>query len=375
MHARRLNGLVGGMAATKRRFGWWIALLSCWCLAGAVRGVEMPRELVTSDAQWVLHLDLDALKRTELYRHLQTKGKIGELFQFGLEVDGEQLKLDFTRCQSATFFGGMDDDDEAWVGLVGLPASYRQEVLKSLEKLARKEDGPVERIEENKSWNGFSLDEEVYVYSPRRELLIFGEPDSAEHACTVAARKETNPPARVLDGWDRKSAAFLSLAQRRGDDEDGGLPESMGVFFSLPDALTQAAPGLGDSLPDLLSSASRGMRLSVGEQTNVFWVRLALACTNSAGAVQLHRSLTNLAALATARNTTNAILERVLRRLEIARDGAEVRVFASHPTQVNGRSIYEGVLDSAPSESKTEPAKPLSAQPTSPPRSAPPAKP
>ena len=81
---------------------------------------------------------------------------------------------------------------------------------------------------------------------------------------------------------------------------------------------------------------------------------MVLRTTNAASARQLHQTLTNFVALAGALTATNPELRILLEHLIIAPQAEAVNLSVIHPTRVNGKSIYAGVIDTA--RDKTTPA-------------------
>jgi hypothetical protein len=314
---------------------------------------ELPRHLVMADAKWVFHIDIEALKRTDLYRYLQVNGQAAGIFNLSFPIAKEEFKMDFTRCESLTFYGKMDDDDEAWVGILKMPPAYRKEILNSLEKLAQNEEGPLEKIPEHKSWNGFDYDDEVSIYSPMRNLFIIGEEDSAEKACQIATGKASNPPSTLLEGWDAKIAPFVSMASVRGPDDESPLPEGLDFSSALSDPRLKAYPSIAPAVQAGQWGAIAKSTLFVGETTNWFWLRMALRTTNAASAVELHQTLTNFVALAETLTATNRELQILLQHLKIVPERDAVNISVMHPTLVNGKSIYAGMIDTSPD--KTNP--------------------
>ena len=257
----------------RRCRGWWTpAGLGLILLASglAVPAGELPQPLVITDAKWVVHVDMDALKKTELYRYLRDNGQATGIFNLSFSIAKDEFKMDFTRCESLTFYGKMDDDDESWVGILKMPPAYRHEILASLERLAKREDSPLEKIPENKSWNGFEYDGEVSVYSPKRDLFIIGEVDAAEKACQIATGKVPNAPSALLRGWDAKGAPFVSFACVRGPDDDSPLPDGIDFNLNLANPLAKAVPNLAQAIDAGQFGAICQGSVFVGETTMIF---------------------------------------------------------------------------------------------------------
>jgi hypothetical protein len=260
----------------------------------------------------------------------------------------------------------MDDDDEAWVGILKMPPAYRKEILGSLEKLAQNEEGPLEKIPEHKSWNGFDYDDEVSIYSPMRDLFIVGEEDSAEKACQIATGKASNPTSALLEGWDAKAAPFVSMACIRGSDDESPLPEGLDFSSALSDPRLKAYPSIAPAVQAGRWGAITKSILFVGETTNWFWLHMILRTTNSASAVELHQTLTNFVALAETLTATNRELQILLQHLKIVPERDAVSISVRHPTLVNGKSIYAGMIDTSPDKANPNAAAGGSKQAASP---------
>ena len=328
-----------------------------WVVFGsAIQAGEIPLHLVMTDAKWVVHIDMDALKKTELYRYLQENGQATGIFNLSFSIAKDEFKMDFTRCESLTFYGKMDDDDESWVGILKMPSAYRHEILGSLDKLAKDEDSPLEKIPENKSWNGFEYDGEIGIYSPKRDLFIIGEADSAEKACQIATGKAPNAPSTLLQGLDAKAGPFVSLACVRGPDEDSPLPDGIDFNLNLSNPMAKAYPNLAEALEAVRFGAITKGTVFVGETTNDFWLNMVLRTTNAASALQLHQTLTNFAALAGTLTATNREWRILLEHLKIVPRGDAVSLSVIHPARVNGKSIYTGVIDAARDKTTPDPA-------------------
>ncbi len=310
-----------------------------------------------ADARWVFHLDMEALAQTDFYRGLVRNGQAKAIFNLAIQAAGEEFKMDFARCESLTFFGGMDDDEDAWAGLLRMPSAYRQEVLAALEKLAAKEDVPLEKVEENPAWHGFSYDDEIYIYSPLRDVFLLGEETATDDAVEIVAGKAANQPSPLVQGWERKPGVFLAMAGQRETDSDSPFPEGFELDAAPYVSLAKMLPALTQAITNAAFGAIEKETLFMGETNHQFWMAIDLKATNAASALQLRQTLTNLAALAQTLTATNRQWHSLASQLKITLAKETVHLTLTHPTQWDNRSLYEGwiTLPATPSRATGAP--------------------
>lgn len=323
-------------ASTLVGLGLWLGIS-----AGSVPAGELPRRGIMEDATWLLHIDMDALKPTDFYQNLVAQGQAKKLFNLAIQSAGQEFKMDFTRCGSMTFFGGMEDDEDAWAGILKMSADYRQELLGSLDKLAAKDNVPLDKIETHPEWHGFDYDGEVYIYSPAVDTVVLGEEDSAEHATELAAGKKKAKSSPLARDWDKHPGAFLSVAAMNTGEGEFEIPEGLEFNPTALKTLMEANPLLAKPLESADWGAIEKGSLLLGEITNQFWLSLDLKTTNATSAVQLHQVLTNVAAFAPALAGTNRTWQSLARQLQITTARDTIHISLKHPTQVDGQSIYK----------------------------------
>lgn len=335
----QLHGNIGRLARA-HIVGFWLFLLTA--CGYPVQGAEVLRRWIIEDAHWLIHLDMDVLKTTDFYRYLVEHGQAKTIFNLSIQSGGQEFKMDFTRCESMTFYGNMGEDEDSWVGLLKLPPPYRQEILTSLEKLSLVDQSPLDKIEENPAWNGFNYDDEIYIYSPTRDLFILGEEDAAEQACGIITGKVSNKAGAIMQDWERKPGNFLAMGFVGKGDGESPLPEGMDFNLTLPESLMAANPLLQKSLESVgFDTIQKGM-MFMGETTNRFWMNVMLRTTNAASATQLRQTLANFAALAQTVTATNRQWNSLLRQLKITSSHETVQLTLDHATKLDGKSIYEG---------------------------------
>ncbi len=311
-------------------------------LAGPV-----PKNLALPETKWVLHLDMDALRKTDLYQYLIQKDQLKNLLHFSLSINDQDLKLDFSRCHSLTAYGtDLDFESEGVVGMIQMPADYRQEMLDTLAKLAKAESSTLQPSQGKKAWNGYTLDEELHIYSPTRDLFVFGAEQITWKTCTLAAGKGATRVPDCLADFPAKLEPFIYIAYAGEIKEDAQLPFDLNFNLELPQGATNTVGDLGEFLQLEVFSKIDRASFHLGEATNQLWSSLVLKTRTSETARQIQKALKPITSLTRLIQATNQPLQKFMQCLAVTTNKNLVIMAISHPTLLDGRNLYE-VIEAA----------------------------
>ena len=320
-------------------------------------GGSVPRNLIQPDAKWMLHLDVEALRKTELYQYLDQKHQLTNIFECSIAFDEENFDLDIARCDSLTCSGTtLEFDDGEASGLIRLPAAYRSEVLNSLDKLTKGEDAPLKAMAEKKAWHGYQMEDEVCIYSPKNDLLVFGSQSNADQIAKLAVGKGATQGPRFLANLPVKAGPFLLLAYD-GDGQDlSQTPIAFNLNVSLPPGATNAITNLMEFVQAQVFQRVEGGSLVLGESTNWLWASLSLKAKSPADATQARQALDRVLGFIKLLPTTNTYRATILRGITITARQRLVNLSFAQPTKLDGRGIYDILqIETPPLASRPEP--------------------
>jgi len=285
-----------------------------------------------------VHLDLEAMKKTELYRYLTAQNKMADVFNCSLAVDDDKLDLDFTRCHSVTFYGtNLDFSEDSWIGIVKLPNTYRQEILKKLEQFAHQDGGTFRPIKGEETWHGFTLDDVVDIYNPRRDTFVAGKGKLAHQVGKLAADQASTQAPEFIHELAGRPAPFLSVAFSGSLTNLEALPLKLnpteGATNSYGDLTRWIQLGALQSL--------KGGSLVVGETTNYLWGCLTVPTQTPESARQMQTALSLILTQSGLLSGGNKNAQNLLENLKVTTDKNALKLSFALPVKTGNQSLYE----------------------------------
>jgi len=191
---------------------------------------ELDLRHVGRDAQFVVHIDIEAMRESEAGRAMIEI--ISEIADDGLDEFEEELGIDpRSNIDSATVYGASDDEDDLVIIVQG-----NGELADALDR-ARDEiedvDGREERDVDFEAWD-IDDDETLYVFeSSRRDstiVVIAFDDDRLVDAVRVLAGEDDGLDDDALAAFgepDRDAWVFVSVAGAMGPDNMGPASEML----------------------------------------------------------------------------------------------------------------------------------------------------
>jgi hypothetical protein len=288
-----------------------IALTSLLAAAGVgLDAGPLNRRHVAGDARWVLHLDAEALRATEVGRQFMAKALEPHTASAKAQLRSAfEFDLDWSKLRSITAYGpsflGRDDPN----GVLVVETSMAVEA--ALEGALTKEP-PVLRIGKLDSTTSpmYSIGDQGYVSLAPGGVIIAGR-----NLATVEKGRA------VVDGGTPSLASGGALS---GYSDSGGA-----VFFlALAEGFAQHAP-----LPPnaaMLKNAE-GIRVAISEREGAVRLELSIRMNSAEVAAQVQQVAQGLVALAVLGGGQNPELQALAQKVRIAVEDNTLNVSAAVP--------------------------------------------
>jgi hypothetical protein len=276
-------------------------LLAICCSVGAIAGT-VPREQISADAKWVVHLDVDALLGTQLGKFVgrelvdpkASKLSAGLKQQFDLDLDWRQI-------HSLTAYGTDFKEPAKANGVVlvrsGLDVGGALATV--FEKLQANGGGaevPLRKVQ----------DQPFPIYSFQDS--VFGAALGPDLFALAHSRAQLEKAQRILSGQAANLASTTSLPDRAGQPSG---------FLTVAIADTAAA-GAGLPPQARLLKDALGAQLVAGEKSDKLFVNAALDAKDAAVAVQLQQALQGIVAFAQLSELENKELKQLAQAVKVS---------------------------------------------------------
>lgn len=270
-------------------------------MAACLEASPLNRSEVSSDAKWLIHMDIDNLRQTKLGGQI-----IDQIINKQLSDKKEQLKtafnfdLDFTKINSLTIYGRNYKDKPDAIGVVMLKTSLKpQQILDTLiaqQTLAGKSGDMLKKIQDD-SGTWYSMKDELLLHAPKEGLFLLSKSkQEIEKAKEVMAGKSANlTTSKSFTGYPAVPNAFFFL----------GMVEGFNIGESLP---PQAK---------VLQMADGG-RLVLGENKENFFLNISLRSKTAEGCTQIQQVAQGLLALVSLSQGQNAQLQQLLQATTVS---------------------------------------------------------
>lgn len=299
------------MTLMKRSVLCLLLAVTPWGLAAAG---HLQREHVASDAKWVLHLDLDAFRATQVGAEA-VRGKLGRDMAKARADLKTYLDCDFdwTQIHSLTAYGFDYAPKNQSQGVLLIQTSL--EVQKGLETAIAKqaeagvEAGNVRRV----------TDGPVAIYSVRNEFLVAVPPGKP----VVLAKTD----ALLQKGLAVLAGQQLNLASTAIFTDFPPQPNAV-VFLGMAEGFSENTP-----IPPqarVLQMADGG-RLVLGETGNQVFVTATLKTKSAEVSTQVQQVLQGLLALGSLSQPQNQELQQLLQAARISVNGRFVSMDVQMP--------------------------------------------
>lgn len=301
----------------------YLLTLACGLTVNSVCAAAVLQKQVSSDAKWLLHVDLQSFRRTQVGEFL-TKGLLekatGEVkSKIGIDV-GEIVK----RISSVTAYGTDFEKhpETSGVLLVQMDAEA-QKILEGFlaAQMLADSNGAVKKVQQDSS----------VLYSVRNDFFLAVQ---ANHLVVLGkSRKQIDKATDVLAGKAPDLTASEAFA---------GFPPAPDAFFFL--AIAEGFNENNAILPQAkVLQMAEGGRVVIGEKAEKLFLNLALRTKNSEVGEQIQQVFEGIRAMVTLSQAENQDLQELVRSIKVSNTGKMVTVNAEFPVAPVIKKIAEKV--------------------------------
>ena len=296
-------------------------------LAATLPAAPLQREHLPADAKWLLHLDLDSFRTTQLgqfvCQEILDKQLAKPMADLKLYLN---LDLDWRKVNSLTAFGVDYDSKSRDNGVLVLRSTLQiqdtfESFLKRQADAAPPDGGPLKKLASAPA-PMYSINNQLMVALPGKDLVLLSK-----------SRAQVERASEVLAGQRPNLAANQAFS---------GYPPAPGAFFfmGLAEALNQDA-----KLPpqaNVLKMANGG-RLIMGEKKDQLYLQLALRAKSPEVTQQIQQVMQGLIALLSLSQSENQDLMSLVKATTVQSDKELVTVQVDYPVEKVVEKIAAGV--------------------------------
>lgn len=288
----------------------------------------LDKSVVASDAKWVLHLDMEAFRGTDVGKFL-TEKIIEPKYNKGLQEKNLSVTLAPSNISSITAFGSnLQKEEREGVLLIKTTADVKKD-LDSLVKVAA-DEGKEISVAQKQPYLLYNVNDDFYVAPDVKGWVVVGKRKSNidEGHAVLSGEKGTLAKSDAFSDYPRIDNSFFFLGMAEGFDNTPVPPQAQ-----------------------VLKETS-GARLAVGEQVEKLFVNLALRGKTAESALKIQQVLQGLVALVSLSGDKPELSE-LARNVQITNEAQMVTVNLSIPT----RRAIEKLADKEGIEVEKEPIK------------------
>lgn len=257
-----------------------LSFLSGIALAATAAAAPLPQEAISSDAKWILHLDIDSLRNSQLGGMLLSRvvEEAGKNLKDKLPVD---LKAIVEQTASLTAYGPDFKPGPKGRGvLIWQGGSAVEQAVTGLliqqAEAARAGQGVVHALDEGPN-PVYSIGNEMFVaIRPGKAIVLSPQRELLTSASLVLDEKSPNlTTAPTFAGYSELPGGFFFLALAEGFAKDLGLPAQAQVL-----------------------KLAEGGRIALGEQEEHLKLSVSLKAQTPQNATQIQQVVQGLIALA-----------------------------------------------------------------------------
>lgn len=259
----------------------------------------LQRETISSEAKWLMHLDLDNLRETRIGKHLFNdvlqKIVAKPLADFNQKLN---LDLDINKLQSLTAYGESFQGKPEASGVLLIRTGLKVDqllrtVLAQQTNLAPQMNIGALELVQKEPFELFSIEGGLFLAPWRSMLLVAQSQQQLGKALHVINGKRPNlKSSKAFSDFPASAQAFFFLVVAEGFNPDPMMPAGK---QQTNDPFNKLAKNLPPQAK-ILQMADSG-RVVLGEKTDNVFVQLALKAKTSESATQIQQVLQGLTAL------------------------------------------------------------------------------
>ena len=287
------------------------ALVFSAALLSTVESSPLPKARISADAKWLVHLDLDNFRATQVGKYV---GK--EILADALAELKTGLKIDFLalyqNVHAITAYGTDYQMNEKVNGVLMIHTDAEtQKIVEGLlvAQILSNPNGPIRKIQEEPAAL-YAIDKQLFISPSQGDLLLVGKSQpQIEKAQTVLAGK-----SKSLNS----SKTFSGFAE---------LPNSF-FFLGVAEGFNQAAPVPPQA--KILQMADGG-RLLLGEKAGQLFLNLALRTKTAELSKQIQQIINGMIALLSLSQNENKDLQQLIQSTRISGKDNLVSIALEYP--------------------------------------------
>jgi hypothetical protein len=276
-----------------------IGIVVAGCVAmTAARGEPLNKKEVNADAKWLLHLDLDQFRATQVGKYLS-----GKVLDEALKKPQTELKnnfnfdLDWTKIKSITVYGSeyQSPKDPGGILLVNAQTDMVDAVLSLIESQMKLGNFLKCEMVATNPCVMYQFNQDAYLVRPQTNLIIMGKRSNevAQARQVVLGQSSNILRSKAFAGYPEVPCPFVFLALAEAFNQDTTMP---------PQA-------------EILKKADGG-RLVLGESPDKLIVNLDLRVKDKEVSQQIKQVAQGLIALATLTMAQNPDAQGVLQLIQ-----------------------------------------------------------
>jgi hypothetical protein len=303
-----------------------LCLTTVFVLAAHGPAAPLPREQVPADAKWLLHLDLDNLRGTQVGQFLFSQFIDAQFEQMLANLKQNfSIDLDLKKIHALTAYGSSYQSQPEANGVVAIQTSLKlgellEDLLNRQTNLTKTTAGPLKKIQQN-PFVLFSLKDEVYLVPVSSSVLLLSKSRSQlENAVLVAQGKSKSlARSRAFSDFPSVADTFFFLGVAEGFSPEHLVPGAAGGTNALSGLMPQAK---------ILQLADGG-RAVLGEKGNQLFLNVALKAKTADGAAQMQQVIQGVLALVALSKAGDS--NSYLPPISVSTNGQVVSVLVEYP--------------------------------------------
>ncbi len=280
---------------------------------------------VAAEARWVVHLDVEALLKSDLGKTLASAALDPYLSKASSELKTRLgVDFDWRRVRSLTLYGSDFSDPEQQKGvlLVDTGIDVAKQLESALARLSAAEGGDAKSLTRlgGESSALYSIHEELYISAPPGKPVVVSRtrPGVAQAGEVLAGTAPNLAGSKGFGEFCQADDGFFFLAAAQGFSDAAPVPPQARVL-----------------------KMADGLRLTLGELSGEVRARLALSTKNTDGARQVQQVVQGMLALATLGGLEDPDLQMVLNGTKVSLNERVVTLNLSVPSGKISRRILE----------------------------------
>jgi hypothetical protein len=296
----------------------------------AAWATPLDRSVVAQDAKWVLHLDMEALRASQVGKFVIEK-VIEPKFTKGLQEKNLTLSLAPGNISAVTAYGSkLQKEEGEGVLLIKTTADVKKD-LETLTKTAA-EEGKEISISQKEPYLVYNINDDFYVAPNIKGWVVVAKRKTniEEGHAVLNGKKETLAAGNAFNEYPQLANTFFFLGMAQGFENTPVPPQAQ------------------------VLKETNGGRLALGEDADKLFVNLVLRGKTAESAMKVQQVLQGLVALVTLSGDKPELME-LARNTQITNEAQNVTVNLSFPVSkaINKIADKEGIeVEKAPVEEK-----------------------